>query len=230
MHARKREVRVVQSRRKRGPRPRSPAGATRLRWAQWGWLIGLCACSEGVHQARPVACDPLTDNGCPAGDHCRVLAGGSLACLAPAAAGLTCTAASCAPAEACVEVEGVLGCQPLCRLQSDGCGDGGVCAYGIAWDRPWGICPTACEPGGCAAGSTCAPTTATPYPTCVAIGDAPEGAPCSATRCQAGMACLLREDQPRCAVLCDASTLAPCPDRCTGLIEGQVRLRFCADE
>lgn len=191
--------------------------------------IPLClwGCSEGVRQAAPVDCDPLGDEGCPAGSHCRILAGGATACLAPTDAGPPCDPASCPPGEACVEVEGLRACHALCTLGGDDCGDGGVCAYGLAEDRVWGICPTACRPGACAHGTTCAPTTAAPYPICVAAGPAQVGDFCAESRCSEGLACLLRTDEPRCARLCDPVEQTPCPGRCTGLIEGLSTLRFC---
>lgn len=196
--------------------------------ARWWIPLYLCACTEGVHQAEPVDCDPLSGGGCPANAHCRVLAEGATACLTLADAGVGCTPASCPPGQACVEVEGLLSCQALCDLEVEGCGEEGVCAYALSADRPWGICPPPCALGGCGAGATCAPSTATPYPLCVATGAGALGDLCGVERCGAGLGCLVQAEGPRCARLCSPDDPSTCPGQCTGTIEGST-LRFCAE-
>ena len=46
-------------------------------------LALLAGCDGGVHRAEPIECDPVADEGCPDGAHCRLLRGGALACLPP---------------------------------------------------------------------------------------------------------------------------------------------------
>ncbi|MEZ4470275.1 MAG: hypothetical protein R3F60_05635 [bacterium] len=190
--------------------------------------VVLVACDGGVHHAEPVACDPVADEGCPAGTHCRLLGGGALACLPPstAIAAGSCEAGSCQPGEACVAVEGQTGCRPVCRVDDPSCPDAGLCSHAVA--DGFGVCTTPCTLGGCSLGGTCAPISATPYPVCVAAGDAQPGEACAERRCAAGLACLALEGDPRCERLCTPEGGQPCAGQCTGLIADHDGLRFCA--
>ncbi|MCB9544788.1 MAG: hypothetical protein H6706_02715 [Myxococcales bacterium] len=190
-------------------------------------LALLAGCDGGVHRAEPIECDPVADEGCPDGAHCRLLRGGALACLPPevrVAAG-PCGPGSCDPGAACIEVEGHLSCRPVCTLAEDACPDGGACSHGVA--GAWGVCTHPCAPGECGDGATCAPVGATAYPICVAVGPASLGEPCAEQRCGAGLACLALGDAPRCERLCTPGEPGPCDGQCTGLIADHASLRFC---
>lgn len=193
------------------------------------WLLAvLFGCGDGVQQVEPVDCDPLSDVGCPAGTHCRILSEGERACLAPEETTDGCTAASCGAGEACVVIEGRFGCHAVCGALGEACGRAGQCAYPILGSA-WSACIEPCELGGCEAGSTCAPV-ALPFPICVAAGTVGADAPCSEARCGAGLGCLLRDDIPRCTPLCRPGQHADCPaGQCVGVIRDLPSMQFCEE-
>lgn len=196
-----------------------------MRWRiEWG-LFGLLACSEGVQQLEPVVCDPVADEGCAAGTHCRVVEGGVLACLAMTDPGMTCRPGSCAPGETCAVIEGRMACRSVCALDAPACATG-TCAYGLG-DSAWGICAPPCRLGDCPPGSTCAPIVAAAHPICVATGPGGLGAPCSDVRCGQGLGCLLRDSEPRCLALCDPEGDNCEGGACSGVIRETPELGFC---
>jgi len=186
--------------------------------------FSLSACDDGLHHAPGLSCDPLKDEGCPSGTHCRLLPDGQ-ACLAPSAppSGLNCDSASCSPSEVCSKVEGRLACYPLC-LEDEECGPG-RCAYEVG---AWGLCVQPCDLIlGCDSGAACAPVLGLSFPICIAAGEEEQGALCGG--CQAGLACLSQEGEARCLPLClpEAPRLCPLGSRCEGPIEGVEGLLFC---
>lgn len=239
-------------------------GEERRGRARVALLFVLAAgCGDGLQRDDAVTdCDPVDDTGCPAGEHCRVVGDGTLRCLPAAATSedvslqstgpSACRADSCPPGQACVVVEGVRGCHPVCRRRVEGpC----PCNYGIAGSERWGVCPTPCTfgEGSCPADATCAPTQYVPYLVCVAVGPAEVGAPCSQPcnpdACARGLACLQRVGEAPdagvaddscaapddgsaagwCARLCTpgAADDCPAPERCTGVIDGQPEVGYC---
>jgi hypothetical protein len=198
-------------------------------------LALLAACAEGPRSADETSCD-LRAPECPAGTDCRLVADGAR-CLPPVvrAADSGCVPGSCAPGEACLAVEGVLGCRPLCDPAGGEprCPDGSTCGYRVSV-QDLGVCPAPCDwPAGCGADATCGPSPAVPYPICIATGLAGLGESCAVERCGAGLGCLTREDEdtPRCAALCPADgTGAACGDgECSGEIVGVHGVRYCTD-
>ncbi len=185
--------------------------------------LSLMACGEGVRTVPETSCDPVADTQCPRDMHCRLVADGRTICLAqrPALAG-PCVPGSCAPGEACVELEGALGCHVVCDLAAPDCAGDASCAYRPTEDSPWGLCSPRCDAElPCPAGQTCAPTAQLSHRVCAAVGPAAVGEPCSGdTRCGLGLACLIDVDgAPRCQRLCD-----PSDDRCpAGVCVGRVR-------
>ena len=201
-------------------------------------LLGLWGCGEGVRPADATACDPVLDTGCGAGLHCRLVMGGETRCL-PATQRIAqpgCSVGSCAPGQACVIIEGALGCHPVCRVaDDDGCPSDRRCAYRLDEAAAYGVCAPRCEIGAddCATGTTCAPTADFDHPICVATGDGGLDAPCGPERrCGVDLACLVDEDGTRCRALCRP---APEPDTCpvgacTGLIRNVPSVGFCVGE
>jgi hypothetical protein len=194
-------------------------------------LVSL-ACGDGVRRGEEVAnCDPLIDAGCPGEERCRLLADGDTVCLPPSAAitGAACAVESCPSGEACVLVEGVLGCHRVCRIGEDTAGC--VCAYRIADGAPWGVCPRACTIGEACPelGATCAPTPALAYPICVGVGPVGLDESCSDARCAAGLGCLARAGEPRCQRLCRPDLDSSCPpaEHCGGLVDGVSGVGYC---
>ncbi len=194
----------------------------------WTSLSLLCAlaCTDPVRAPRPTECDPVADEGCPTEQRCRVVAGGGTACLAQEMATETCTAGSCEPGEACLRAEGFLTCRRVCLLDDDG-GCPGACGYAFGAGSPYGACAEPCTLGDCAAGATCAPVPERGWPVCVAAGPAEAGDDCAQTRCAQGLACLALDETPRCIAVCDPESGAPCPNRCSGVIEGVGGLGYC---
>ncbi len=195
----------------------------------------LCAlsvgCGEGLRTAQPVDCDPQLDEGCPAGQHCRLIEGGARACLAPTTApeGARCDPASCAPSEACLKAEGRLACHQVCVLATgEGCAAADACVYRVnEAGGEWGVCAEACTLSeGC--DGACAPSEAYAQPVCIEAGPAREGERCLDTRCAAGLACLTFEAQPSCVRLCDEAHPELCQGaRCIGPIPAVPSLRYC---
>lgn len=199
------------------------------------WLLGLAGCGEGPQPDARATCD-LRAPACPDGTLCRVVADGAR-CLEPtlAPADRACAPGSCAPGEACLAVEGVLACRPLCDPAGGepACVGERVCGYTVPVQE-LGVCPAPCAwPDGCGADATCGPSPAVPYPICIATGPAGVGASCAVDRCGAGLGCLVREgdDEPRCAVLCAEGD----PDRrcgqgqCSGEVVGVAAVRYCTE-
>ncbi|MCB9541775.1 MAG: hypothetical protein R3F65_24325 [bacterium] len=206
-------------------------------WAPFALaLAALVGCAEGPHAAEDLSCD-LRAPVCPAGTDCHLVADGAR-CLAPVAraADLGCVPGSCAPGEACLAVEGVLGCRPLCDPAGGEprCPDGQVCGYRVAVDD-LGVCPAPCAwPDGCGAEATCGPSPAVPYPICIATGPATLGGSCARERCGAGLGCLTREGEaePRCEALCPgdgSGSTCGAGSGCTGEVVGVSGVRYCTD-
>ena len=191
-------------------------------------------CTDGVQQVEPIDCHPLTDEGCPAGTHCRLLAAGARACLAPGApTPMGCAPGNCAVGEACAVIEGRAACRAVCDLNLEGACAEGTCGYPLVESdgQAWGVCLRSCTLGSCAAGATCAPIAAARHPICVAAGDAAAGEPCSVARCAAGMGCLLRDDEPRCTPLCRPGMSVDCPmGQCVGIVRDSEGLQYCDGE
>lgn len=209
-------------------------GVRSLGWA-WVLALGVGACAEGPQPDARAPCD-LRAPACAAGMTCRVVADGAR-CLEQmvAPADRACAPGSCAPGEACLAVEGVLGCRPLCDPAGGEpmCAGEQVCGYALPV-QGLGVCPASCVPGeGCGPDATCGPSPAVPYPICIATGPAGPGASCAAERCSAGLGCLVREgdDEARCAVLCTEGD----PDgrcgrgQCTGEVVGVAGVRYCTE-
>lgn len=199
------------------------------------WVVGVMSCAEGPQPDARVTCDVRAPV-CPEGTACRVVADGAR-CLEPtlAPADRACAPGSCAPGEACLTVEGVLACRPICDLMGGEptCAGEAVCGYAIPV-QGLGVCPTPCVwPGECGPDATCGPSPAVPYPICIGTGPASAGASCASDRCSAGLGCLVREDEdaPRCAVLCAEGD----PDercvsgQCTGEVMGVAGVRYCTE-
>jgi len=187
-------------------------------------------CAEGPRPAMQADCDPLSP-ACPADEHCRIVADGAR-CLPQVSppSGVACTPGSCGPGEACTVVEGALGCRPLCDPDEvvRACPEGRICGY-LLPAVGLGVCPAPCGP--CADGTTCAPTTALPYPICVASGPLDEGAPCGGTRCGVGLACLApaEGEETRCTAVCQSDD-ACAMGRCGGTIVGVEGIGYCIDD
>jgi len=197
------------------------------------WFSSLTLGCGGVEEARPFACDPLDDTGCPAGEHCRLNSARGALCLAPtsAPAGVPCGTGSCAPSETCARVEGHLACRPLCDLdEGTGCTGEARCAYALT-DR-FGVCVGPCDPfpGGSepCPGGTCSPVRDLPFPVCVATGPARLGDDCTFERCARSLACLAAGDGARCRPLCEPGRddLCPAPMRCGGEVSAAA-LGYC---
>jgi hypothetical protein len=212
--------------------------SVRLRHLALGLLWILPSCGEGVHAPKGATdCDPVEDEGCGRGLHCRLVADGETTCLPPSSrimGGVACAAATCDPGQACVVVEGHLGCQPVCRIGDDtACGADGRCAYRVgSAEAEFGVCAPRCSLAGreCGAGTTCAPSADLGFPVCVAAGAVGNDEPCDATaRCGTDLACLLDENGPRCRVLCDPARLPdPCiVGQCTGRVRPVPEVGFC---
>lgn len=199
-----------------------------MKWRGEWLVVAVLGCGDGVQQTEPVECDPIADTGCSAGTHCRILSAGERACLAPEVVADGCSAASCAPGHTCLVVEGRTACHPVCARAGEPCGADGQCAYPIT-GTAWHACVEPCTLGGCGPGGTCAPVEL-PFPICVAAGAAQRGEPCAEARCAAGLACLLRDDVPRCMHLCRPGMHGDCPvGQCLGVIRDQPALQFCEE-
>lgn len=201
----------------------------------WAAGLALClawACGEGPRTAPAIDCDPVADTGCPADEHCRLRAGGSTVCVeqteAPAEG---CDPSACAAGETCAEVEGLIACRRLCRMDAPDCPTGGQCAYTVT--KELGVCVAPCDPfgdrglEGCQEG-TCAPTTAAPFLVCQANGPVRAGEDCTEQRCGASMACLDVNDESQCRTLCrpGSDELCPPPQVCLGQVQ-DLKLGYC---
>ena len=201
--------------------------AERLR-ALW-WVALLWSCSDGLQARPPLDCDPSSGAGCAAGEHCRLIAGGGLACLSQDPAEAPCRPGSCPPGAACLEVEGLLTCRPVCALARPdrGCGEG-ACVIAVG-DGPWGVCAEPCGlETDCGAGGTCAPVPGLRFPLCVAEGPGQAGDSCAVQRCGAGLGCLSAGAQgPSCVRVCEPDGV-PCPaGRCEGPIPEVDGVLYC---
>ena len=171
------------------------------------------------------------DGGCPPETGCRLVAEGETRCVTPTAPPTAgCVPESCAPHEACVTVEGLLECRPLCRLDgSRACPDGGQCTYPVDGAPNLGVCSQPCDlEDDCGPLGTCTPSATTPYPICVAVGPGELGEDCSDVRCGAGMACLRVTGTPRCYALCAFGSEEDCAGMgCMGAIAASENLGYC---
>ena len=196
----------------------------------------LCAlgfawgCAEGPRPAPETACDLFADAGCPAEEGCRLVAGGEGRCVPHEATSEdTCVPGSCAVDEACVAVEGLLGCHEICRFDGTvGC-DRGLCAYPVDGATDLGVCSRPCVLGDdCGSGGTCGPSGATPHAVCIATGSGQVGQACADARCAAGLGCLSIDGSPRCYRLCTAGSVQECDgEACTGVIVNEGILGYC---
>ena len=196
----------------------------------WLWTTAAlltAACDDAGRGVVPAECDPLADEGCAAGLHCRVVAGGGTACLEPEdPPDAGCSAGSCDPGESCLRVEGWLGCRAVCRAEdSAGCPD--ACVYRVGATSPWGACAEACEVGGCAPGLTCAPVPVWRHPVCIPVGSAGRGERCATARCARGLACLRLDDDPACIPVCDPDDDTACPGACIGTVTDVEGIGYC---
>lgn len=201
-------------------------------------LTALWACDLEPPRLEAIDCDPIEDTGCPAKTHCRLVHEGHTLCLpseaAPTPTG--CTVASCAPGQACVEIEGRVACHSVCQLESgDGCAQPEACVFQIGEPaRGFGLCAARCTleaSAQCGAHASCAPIAGLSWPICVAAGAAQLDAPCDgAQRCAPGLACLKTDGAPRCHRLCDrqAADETCAQGWCTGQIAHQHELGFCS--
>ena len=220
----------------------------------WRLTLALAACSSGPLVIDAETCDPLEEDACPTGEHCRIVDGQQPLCLrAESQPDTGCTVKSCPPKAACVIIEGQVTCRALCALPSTcdrlpadqvcvtagPCAEGGRCAYRVT--EALGVCASPCgfaSGDACAPGSTCAPVPALPFPTCVAVGPQLEGQSCcvdddercAKLRCGVGLACLSIESDGRCRALCDLAGPDRCalPSRCIGSIANLPELGYCA--
>ncbi|MFN3202427.1 MAG: hypothetical protein ACE366_28770 [Bradymonadia bacterium] len=197
----------------------------------WGFIcLGLMGCGEGAREVVPSQCDPYANTGCSEDAICRIVGDGQTLCLAQEAQPeAPCSPGSCAAGEACVEIEGLLGCKAICSPEGD-CEDGASCAYRVG-DSPWRLCIPPCDPlEGCGPSATCAPTPILPYPQCVADGTLDEDDPCGgAERCGHGLVCIQQDGAARCLPLCTPDDAVPCPEAqsCLGEIPGFTTIGFC---
>ena len=191
-------------------------------------LIGLTlavGCGEGLKDAED--CDPLAATSCEAGKICRVAVDGATQCLEPLAAQSPCVPGSCGVGEACLWVEGVLGCRTLCAISADACADESPCSYRLEGFDDIGICAPVCTlQTGCEAGVTCAPVGGQGL-LCVAEGLGQIGEACTHQRCANGLACLDVSGRQQCRALCETSNDTPCPGLCTGRIANLAQARYC---
>ena len=195
------------------------------------WIVLVAACAEGPREAPDADCQLFMDGGCPAATACRLVAEGEARCVAPAASpDEGCRPESCAGDEACVTVEGLLECRPLCRLDgSRRCPNSGQCTYPVDGAPNLGVCSQPCALGDdCGPSGTCAPSGTTPYPICVASGPGELGEACSESRCNAGLACLTVTGVPRCYALCTVGSGQDCGGAgCSGMIASTETLGYC---
>ena len=188
-------------------------------------------CAQGPRPAPPDDCTLFADGGCPAPTTCRLVGGGTGRCVIPASMGTSgCVPESCAEHEACVAVEGLLACRPICTL--DGlrrCPGEGQCTYPIEGSETFGVCSQPCDLlTDCGVAGTCAPSSTTPYPICVAIGPAELGATCREERCAQGLVCLRVDGDPKCYAVCPRGSDNSCDGQgCRGIIEGANDLGYC---
>jgi hypothetical protein len=193
----------------------------------------LMACEPVVHDAPVTACDPIRGTGCGQNEVCRVTTDDVTLCLAPEVLvpGAPCTARSCAPGEACAQVEGAVRCWPVCELEGADCAEGGRCTWALG--ERWGLCAAPCRLGAvtdCLEPTHCGLSPPLPFTTCVRRGDAAVGEPCGPEApCDGGSACLDEGEGPRCRVLCD-DALVSCASgtACAGRIEGIDGIGYCA--
>ena len=189
-------------------------------------LAALVACDDQARQTQPEQCDPVANEGCPAGDHCRVVSGGGTACLPLESVASGCAASSCPAGQSCLRVEGWEGCRDVCRVE-DGAGCPDACVYRVGEFGAWGACAADCRLGTCPGELTCAPVPVWDRPVCVTTGEAGQGEPCELARCQAGLACLALDGDPRCLRVCDPETQVPCEGACNGVITNLTGLSYC---
>jgi hypothetical protein len=193
--------------------------------------VGMSACG-GVDTIPVTPCDPVDDTGCPAGEHCRLGEEARTLCLAPEPpVAARCSVGSCAPGEACADVEGYLECRPVCRLDAPDCPAPATCSHAL--DADFGVCVAPCRPfpedgiDDCPDGA-CAPVLAAPFPICVGLGAARLGDDCTETRCGRALACLSADDGVLCRAMCrlGEDALCPAPQVCSGEVADR-GLGFC---
>ena len=194
-------------------------------------FLSLYACAEGPREAAQMTCDLFEDTLCEGEARCRLVAGGQTRCVEPQSAPAQgCIPESCPPAHACVSVEGVLACRPICLLDgTQSCPLGGQCSYPVEGAPHLGVCSSPCRlADDCGFDATCAPSPATPYPICVGTGPAGVGDDCTDRRCNAGLACLRVTTPPRCYVLCERGSNDSCDGQgCPGAITSAESLGYC---
>jgi hypothetical protein len=201
-----------------------------------GAALLLGACGDGVQRFDPSACDPIADEGCPGGFHCRLVAGGETECLAPTQPppDRPCQPGSCPSGSACVTLEGALGCHPVCDpdpASASDCPGGGRCAYRPSRETPWALCAPRCTLGAsCPDGLTCTPTAGIDHLVCAAAGPATETQACDEDhRCGAGLACLVAQGVARCHQLCAPEGPNACAQgACVGQIVQVSGVGYCA--
>jgi hypothetical protein len=197
---------------------------------QKGTDAGAAAGAGGGADAG-VACDPVAQTGCPAGDKCSL----PPVCIPVGSVGdgQLCAAAGfddCASPDLCIGDGTAHLCRQACNVGSD-CRQSAVSVGATPEPNNLGrclislggttskVCTLACNPvaaagpPGCPAGYACQYFQTTPVPEatdCEPAGTAPESADCTTAACASGLACVSNGTTQRCRQVCRTGNDADC--------------------